>query len=280
MQMLQRFVVVLALTLFAASQLHATEAAQDAGKVETVQYGDPYGDTPPADPPPREAPPRATPPSDSYGGGGGGGGGSSSGMDPILTAALQYGAGCGTEVGCCVLSVPVSLVLGFASVALIAVPVLGPFLVFGASLLVNVLTAAGTGAAVGGVETLLGNLLGSQDGNYLWTILAGIGACCGISAINTLISLVVNTLVFGNPVGGLGGSVGPIPNTASPAGSLAILASFVSLGVSVVGAVATPAIVAGVYMMTAEDKSAAAGYGKKVDPESPLAAPRVAVMAY
>lgn len=155
------------------------------------------------------------------------------GMDPLLTTAAQIGAGCG--------------------VALLMAPC---FVLPYVNFCTGPIACLVAPAAIGSVETLVGDLLGQNRGALLWPVLAGYGGeLLGLGVYT--VAVVVTGLLAGGGIAGLTTVLSRDPNP-----SVLIPALLASYGVVILGA-AVGALAGGTlcatapalaYMFTSEPK--------------------------
>lgn len=172
--------------------------------------------------------------------------GEASGMDPFLLGAVQVGTGVAVCTACGVGSMCVSCLL----TPLAAIPFVGT--------LVGGVLCAGTGAAIGGAETLVGNLFGEEDVSFLWPVLAG----AGVGAAYGVLSLGLGAATFA-----LGGSIGEteipglpdnvsLPDLPTVGGVLGVVLTVLNVGLCVGTCVALPVVPAIVYALVSEPEDA------------------------
>lgn len=169
-----------------------------------------------------------------------------SGLNPVLTGVAQVGAGVATCALCTVGSASAACMLSLVTAPLMAVPLVGTIV----SGVVSLGLCTATGAAVGGVETLTGNLLGAEEASFLLPVAAGaaVGAAFGVGNL---------ALNLGSEA--LGAGAGLSRDPSNPLGTAAgdpvsSLISIVGCGLCVGACVAIPVLPAVVYAFVAEPK--------------------------
>lgn len=192
------------------------------------------------------------------------------GLDPLLTGAAQVGVGAVTGLVCCAGATGLTCVTTALTAPLAAIPFLGTLI----SGIVTLGACTSTGAAVGGVEAVVGNLIGSEEASILWPAAAGAGVGAAYGAVALVLGLAQAALT--NSTGTL------LPNeTLAVTGPIGFALSLLTLGLCAATCVAIPVVPAVVYAMTAEPKvpDADGGYARgEMDP--PASAQVASSIAY
>ncbi len=201
------------------------------------------------------------------------------GLDPILTTALQVGAGVGTCGVCTLGYCGLSLVIG-GPLGLVLTPLGLPLVTALVTGAIDAALCGAVGLSVGSVQALVGNQLGSEEGSLLWPALAGAGIGVGASAVGTLVSLALPLTGY-EPLelkpGDTSVALDDLVAVSNPA-ALALQA--LTLGACVLGCVAMPIVPVLVYSLVAEPKATLRGTASELESGAPAPSPSRMAMAY